>query len=58
MEFGPPIEGRDKIQRVLLSTSAALRWLRREVVERINRGMGIVEILHELDYPAELFDQP
>jgi alkyl sulfatase BDS1-like metallo-beta-lactamase superfamily hydrolase len=28
------------------------------VVERVNRGMGVVEILHDLDYPAELFDQP
>jgi uncharacterized sulfatase len=58
MEFGPPIEGRERIQRVLLSTSAALRWLRSEVVQRINRGMGVVEIVHDLDYPAELFDQP
>jgi len=58
MEFGPPIEGRERIQRVLLSTSAALRWLRREVVERLNRGMGVLEIVHDLDYPAELFDQP
>jgi uncharacterized sulfatase len=57
MEFGPPIEGRERIQRVLLSTSAALRWIRREVVERMNRGMGVVEILHDLDYPAELFEQ-
>jgi uncharacterized sulfatase len=58
MEFGPPIEGREKIQRILLSTSSALRWLRREVVERLNRGMGVVETIHDLDYPDELFDQP
>jgi uncharacterized sulfatase len=58
MEFGPPIEGRERIQRVLCSTSAALRWLRREVVERMNRGMNVVEILHDLEYPPELFDQP
>jgi uncharacterized sulfatase len=58
MEFGPPIEGRERIQRVLGSTSAALRWLRREVVERMNRGLNVVEILHDLEYPPELFDQP
>ena len=52
MEFGPPIEGRERIQQVLRSTSAALHWLRREVVARINRGMGVVEIVHDLDYPA------
>ena len=58
MEFGPPIEGRQKIQRILGSTSAALRYLRREVAERINRGMGILEIIHDVEYPPELFDQP
>jgi uncharacterized sulfatase len=58
MEFGPPIEGRERIQQVLGSTSAALRWLRREVVERMNRGLTAVEIIHELEYPPELFDQP
>jgi uncharacterized sulfatase len=58
MEFGPPIEGRKKIKKVLTSTSEALRWLRREVVERMNRGLGVEEILHDLDYPQELFEQP
>jgi uncharacterized sulfatase len=58
MEFGPPLEGQDKIQRVLLGTVSALRWLRREVVARINKGMGAVEILHDLDYPSELFGVP
>jgi uncharacterized sulfatase len=58
MEFGPPIEGRERIQEILGCTSAALRWLRREVVERINRGMGVLEIIHDIDYPDELFDQP
>jgi alkyl sulfatase BDS1-like metallo-beta-lactamase superfamily hydrolase len=24
----------------------------------MNRGLGVVEILHDLDYPPELFDQP
>jgi uncharacterized sulfatase len=56
MEFGPALEGFDRIQQILGSTAVALRWLRREVVERINRGMGVVEILHDLEYPAELFD--
>ena len=58
MEFGPSLEGAEKIQEVLLGTAAALRWLRSEVVERINRGMGGVEILHDLEYPAELFRVP
>ncbi|MBW2446935.1 MAG: MBL fold metallo-hydrolase [Deltaproteobacteria bacterium] len=58
MEFGPAIEGRERIQKILTKTSTALRWLRTNVVERLNRGMGVVEILHDLDYPADLFDQP
>ena len=58
MEFGPPIEGEERIQEYLLKTAAALRWLRKEVVARMNRGMGVVEILHDLEYPPELFDQP
>lgn len=58
MEFGPAIDGRERIQEILTKTSAALRWLRANVVERINAGMGVVEILHALDYPPELFEQP
>jgi uncharacterized sulfatase len=58
MEFGPAIEGRERIQEILTKTSAALRWLRSNVVDRLNRGMGVVELLHDLEYPPELFDQP
>ncbi|MAI26304.1 MAG: alkyl sulfatase [Spirochaeta sp.] len=58
MEFGPPIEGEERIQEYLLKTAAALRWLREAVVSRMNLGMGVVEILHDLEYPPELFDQP
>ena len=58
MEFGPPIEGRERIQQILRGTADALRWIRRETVERLNRGMTAVEILHDLSYPPELFDQP
>jgi uncharacterized sulfatase len=58
MEFGPALEGEEKIQKILRSTAEALRWVRREVVERMNRGLGIEEILHDIAFPAELFDQP
>ena len=46
MEFGPALEGEKRIQEILRSTADALRWVRREVVERMNRGLGIEEILH------------
>ncbi len=58
MEFGPPLEDPARIQAILRRTAEALRYLRREVVERLNRGLGIEEIIHDVEYPADLFDQP
>ena len=57
-EFGPIIEGADAVRTRLLRTAEALRWLRTQVVERMNRGMDEREILADLRYPPELFDQP
>jgi uncharacterized sulfatase len=57
-EFGPQIEGREQIQLVLGRTSAALRWLRSAVVERLNLGMNVEQILADIEYPPELFEQP
>jgi alkyl sulfatase BDS1-like metallo-beta-lactamase superfamily hydrolase len=56
-EFGRVIEGEDKVADRLLGTAEALRWMRREVVERMNRGMSDLEIIHDIDYPDHLFDQ-
>jgi alkyl sulfatase BDS1-like metallo-beta-lactamase superfamily hydrolase len=56
-EFGPMIEG-DAINHQLLATARALRWLRDEVVRRMNDGMDEGEILADMTYPDELFDQP
>lgn len=55
-EFGRVVESAEKVRHRLLTTAQALRWLRREVVERMNRGMTDVEIIHDIDYPDELFD--
>jgi len=55
-EFGQVIEGADQARKVLLSTARALRWLRQQVVDRMNQGMSDVEIIHAIDYPKELFD--
>ncbi len=57
-EFGPLIEGRKAVREWLASTSEALRWLRAEVVRRMNAGMGEREILADMTYPAQLFDHP
>ena len=55
-EFGRVVESAEKVRHRLLTTAQALRWIRREVVERMNRGMTDVEIIHDIDYPPELFD--
>jgi uncharacterized sulfatase len=54
-EFGPLIEG-DDVETTLAATSKALRWLRDEVVRRMNAGMDETEILADMHYPAELFE--
>ncbi len=56
-EFGPMIEG-EAVNEQLLATAKALRWLRDEVVRRMNDGMDEGEILADMTYPDELFDQP
>ena len=55
-EFGEILQ--DDPARQLTATAAALRWLRRAVVDRLNEGMGVDDIVHDIDYPAELFDVP
>ncbi len=57
-EFGPSINGEDEVQRVLLQTARALRWVRDEVVRLMNLGLGEREILDVVRFPAELFSQP
>ena len=57
-EFGQLVEGAETVHMVLANMSEALRWCREQVVERMNRGMGEIEILHDIDFPTELFDKP
>lgn len=57
-EFGPCIEGEQEVQRVLLDTARALRWVRDEVVRLMNQGLGEREILEAVRFPADLFAQP
>lgn len=56
-EFGPLVEG-PEVERQLRLTSEALRWLHAEVIDRMNAGMGEEEIVADMTYPSELFDQP
>ena len=57
-EFGPLIEGAEIIQERLTGMSEALRWLRTEVVARMNRGMSEEEMIADLSYPEEIFEKP
>lgn len=55
-EFGPITEGTDAVRHRLETTADALQWLIDEVTERMNRGLNDVEIIHDLEYPAEWDD--
>ena len=56
--FGKVIEGKDDIQFMLNNMADGLKYLRREVTKRLNQRMTDVEILHDIEYPAEYFEQP
>ncbi len=57
-EFGPIINGSKEVRHRLEKTAESLRWLRDEVVDRLNKGMSEREILADMTYPEELFNQP
>jgi alkyl sulfatase BDS1-like metallo-beta-lactamase superfamily hydrolase len=57
-EFGPELHGRDEISEVLTSTAEALRWLHRETITRLNKGLDIDEIITDIEYPTEWASQP
>lgn len=54
-EFGRPLTDAGEIREAIEVPSKALRWLRAQLVERMNRGMTEAEILHDIALPAELF---
>jgi alkyl sulfatase BDS1-like metallo-beta-lactamase superfamily hydrolase len=57
-EFGPLIEGAEPIRERLTGMAEALRWLRTEVVARMNRGMNEEETVADLHYPEAIFQKP
>lgn len=54
-EFGAPLRGREAVDEALELPIRAMRWLRAEVVARMNRGMTEAAILNDIRYPDELF---
>ncbi len=55
---GAPVDDPAMIKRILSTTAQALRYLYTEVIDRVNKGMTDVEILHDITYPPELFELP
>lgn len=52
-EFGNPVSDEAKIRECLLLPAEVLRWLRKEVVDRMNRGMDLESIVHDIRYPED-----
>ena len=55
---GPPIEGEDNVQTACLDVARYLRSIDDQVVERMNKGQWLEQILHEVEPPADLVDKP
>jgi len=55
---GPPIEGEEPVQTALLDTARYLRSIHDQVIERMNQGQWLEQILREVDPPADLVDKP
>lgn len=55
---GPPIEGEESVQTALLDTARYLRSIHDQVVERMNQGQWLEQVLREVEPPADLVDKP
>jgi alkyl sulfatase BDS1-like metallo-beta-lactamase superfamily hydrolase len=55
---GLPVQGEERVQRMLDDTASALEHLVESVLERMNAGDRLDSILHEVRVPAELLDRP
>jgi alkyl sulfatase BDS1-like metallo-beta-lactamase superfamily hydrolase len=55
---GPAIEGAERVQQVLDDAATLLETLHDETVTRMNAGMPLDAILHEVRPPAELMARP
>jgi glyoxylase-like metal-dependent hydrolase (beta-lactamase superfamily II) len=55
---GPAIEGEDNVQTACLDTARYLRSIDDQVVERMNKGQWLEQILREVDPPADLAAKP
>jgi alkyl sulfatase BDS1-like metallo-beta-lactamase superfamily hydrolase len=52
------VHGRADVQEYLASTATALRWCHDTVVELMNQGHNVAEIVNMVEFPPEIFDKP
>ena len=55
---GPPIEGAQRVQQALTESAELLEVLFAQTLERMNAGMPLDSILHEVKAPARLLQRP
>ena len=55
---GPVMRGEELIQDALLSTAQWLRTIHDQVVEKMNEGKWLEDIIREMEYPEELAKKP
>lgn len=52
-EFGEPAQDPASIDDALMLPARVLRWIHAQVIERMNRGMALESIIHDMTYPEE-----
>ena len=57
-EYGSEITGAVAIAEYLESTTAILRYLRSQTMDRLNTGMMIADIVADINVPADMVDYP
>jgi len=55
---GPPIFGADRVDRALAETAALLRTIHDQVVERMNQGLRLDDVVAAVAVPDELLARP
>ena len=55
---GLPIEGKDRIKRVLTDVAESLEFLVKETVDRMNEGARLDEIVHEVKIDPATLEKP
>jgi alkyl sulfatase BDS1-like metallo-beta-lactamase superfamily hydrolase len=49
---GPPMSGEDRIHEALMTTAHLLRSIHDQVVDKMNEGKWLEDIMREIDYPS------